>query len=279
MSRLLTFILLPLLLCHCSQYGRVSYAKAPKIVNVSDYDPKEKQRGGRSYSPLNQSALRENGALGLIARCGKGGVLDTKCADFLKGAEHQQFLLGSYYFLTPDHSPQLQAQQFISRLKQIKHERNLRTDRILLVADIHTNCRPAQMIAFIDEIQRLTGTLPIVYLENSGTIRANLRAATPAQKHRLRQCPYWLALYSDRYTGLESPQALANASGVWSDWCMWQYGGVWWENGRSKIHHFSAGNWRTPAYFGNLDRPLERSGFNGSTSELYRFWNNHSWQW
>lgn len=280
MHRFLILLPVLLLLCQCTNnYDRISYANAPKIINVSAYDPKEKQRSGKSYTPLNQSALRENGAQGLIARCGKGGVLDAKCADFLTGAEHQAFLLGSYYFLTPNVEPRSQARQYISRLREIKTSRCLRTPRILLVADIDTNCHPHQMISFIDEIEKLTGTTPVVYLENSNTIRARLRAATPDQKQRLRRSPYWLALYSNKYTGLESPQALANATGIWTDWCMWQYGGVWWQGGRSQIHHYSAGDWRTPAYFGNLDCPLERSGFNGSTADLHSFWNRHSWQW
>ena len=87
--RLLILLVLPvtLLLPSCGEYGKVSYGKSPKIINVSGYDPKEKQRAGRSYSPSDQSALKANGAHGLIARCAKGPELDHKCADFLAGAD------------------------------------------------------------------------------------------------------------------------------------------------------------------------------------------------
>ena len=51
-------------------------ALAPHIINVSAYDPKERQRSGSSYTTNNLSTLRRNGALGLIARCGKGYKLD-----------------------------------------------------------------------------------------------------------------------------------------------------------------------------------------------------------
>ena len=47
-------------------------SSAPHIINVSEYDPKERQRSGSYYTPNDLTALRRNGALGLIARCGKG---------------------------------------------------------------------------------------------------------------------------------------------------------------------------------------------------------------
>ena len=72
-SLLLAAAAVPVLLNSCGGgYGRASLMDAPKIVNVSSYDPKERQRSGDSYSTLDVSALKRNGALGLIARCGKG---------------------------------------------------------------------------------------------------------------------------------------------------------------------------------------------------------------
>ena len=54
----------------------------PQIINVSAYDPKERQREGQSYSEHDVSALRANGASALIARAGKGGVLDDEVRQF-----------------------------------------------------------------------------------------------------------------------------------------------------------------------------------------------------
>jgi GH25 family lysozyme M1 (1,4-beta-N-acetylmuramidase) len=275
----LLFILPFFASCSFSEYGRVSYSSAPQVINISDWDPKEKQRSGRSYSPSDQSALKVNGAKALIARCAKGSYIDSKCADFLVGAERQGMLLGSYYYVLPGESASRQAERYLSLLRSIKSSRGLRTSKILLVADFDTHCSAALMVGFVTEIHRRTGIHPVVYLENSSTIRNTLRYATAAQKAKLRRCPYWLALYSDKNTGLETPLKLAHASGIWHDWAMWQYGGVFWQGGRSKIHHYRGGNWKTPAYFGNLDRPLERSGFNGSISQLNSFWNKHSWAW
>ena len=264
---------------HASQYGRVSFHSAPQIINVSEYDPKEKQRSGRSYSPLDQKALKDNGALGLIARATKGGRNDRKCAEFLAGAERQGMLLGSYCFVTPSQPASYQANKFLDRLSQIKRHYQLQTPRILLVADFHTHCSANLMVGFVDEIYRRTGIQPVVYLENGPQIRNTLNRASYTQRRRLRKCPYWLALYSNGYNRFETPRKLAHASGVWSDWALWQYGGVFWENGRSKVYNYSGGNWNTPKYFGNLDRPTERSGFNGSKRQLYAFWNKHSWKW
>jgi len=263
----------------CSQYGKVSYEQSPKIINVSHYDPKEKQRSGRSYSPSDQSALKANGAHAMIARCAKGPLLDTKCADFLAGADEQGLLLGSYYYLLPGSSPHYHAERFIRRLREIKANKGIRTDRILLVADIDTNCQPAEIVSFVSRIKDLTGKYPVIYLENSSTIRKNLNNATRSQKAIMRRCPYWLALYSNKNKGLETPKKLTEASGVWSNWVMWQYGGVWWKNGRSQPYNYRGGSWQTPRYFGNLDRPLERSGFNGSLEELRQFWHKQSWTW
>ncbi|GAA5495354.1 hypothetical protein Rhal01_01529 [Rubritalea halochordaticola] len=265
--------------CGGLEYGKVSYSDSPKVINVSHYDPKEKQRSGRSYTPLNQAALRANGAHGLIARCAKGPTLDTKCADFLVGAERQGMLLGSYYYLLPDSDPHYHAHRFINRLRSIKASRGLRTDRILLVADIHTDCSISRAVYFVSEIKSITGKYPVIYIENGPGMRARLNAASAREKSILRQCPYWLALYSDKHAGLETPLRLTQASGIWSNWVMWQYGGVWWKNGRSVPHNYHRGSWHTPKYFGNLDRPIERSGFNGSTSELYSFWNSRAWKW
>ena len=50
-----------------------------QIINVSAYDPKERQRSGVGYSATDVTPLRASGAKGLIARAGKGGNLDDKC--------------------------------------------------------------------------------------------------------------------------------------------------------------------------------------------------------
>lgn len=264
----------------CSkEMGKVSYRRAPTVINVSEYDPKETQRRGRGYSPGDQSALRAAGTQGLIARCGKGRHIDIKCAEFLAGAERQGFLLGTYYYLLPGESAKAQASRYIRRLRQIKASKRLSTLRVLLVADIHSDCSVSHMVRFVSEIERLTGVVPVIYLENSPGMRARLRSASSRQKAYLRRSPYWLALYTDSHTGVETPLRLAKATGVWDSWCMWQYGGVSWKNGRSQPKHYQRGSWKTPRYLSGLDRPAERNGFNGSNAALRYFWDRHSWAW
>ncbi len=262
----------PLLLNNCGSgdYGRVGLLDAPKVVNVSSYDPKEKQRGGESFSLTDVSALRRNGAHGLIARCGKGMVLDDKCADFLTAAERQGMMLGSYYFVLKTSSPISQADQYLERLRQISPGR-----KVLLVGDFDTQSSPADLVAFINRVEQRTGVLPAIYLENSDRLRSSLSNASSAQKSRICQCPYWLALYSHN-SGFETPQQLMKAYGIWDDWAMWQYAGVEW-SGRSVSKHYHHGPWQSPTYFGSMDRPLEHNAFNGSESELNAFWAKHSW--
>lgn len=263
---------LPLLLASCGGggYGRIGLPDAPKVVNVSSYDPKEKQRTGESFSSTDVSALRRNGALGLIARCGKGKALDDKCADFLRAAEREGLMLGTYYFVLKDTDPGWQADQYISRLRQIAPGR-----RVLLVGDFDTKSTPADLVEFINRVEQLTGVLPAVYLENSARLRASLSNATPAQKRRICQCPYWIALYSHD-DGFPTPQSLMAAYGIWDDWAMWQYAGVEW-SGRSVAKHYHHGPWKSPRYFGSLDRPMEHNAFNGSVDDLKAFWAEHSW--
>src|SRR5690349_10531045 len=89
-----------------------SFGAMPHIINVSAYDPKERQRAGVSYSPNDLSALRKSGASGLIARAGKGGNLDEKCATFLASADRVGMLPGVYYRLQKHVDAVAQADQF-----------------------------------------------------------------------------------------------------------------------------------------------------------------------
>lgn len=252
---------------------------APQVINVSHYDPKESQRGGASYSPSDVSALKSNGALGLIARCGKGQITDTKCATFLRSAEREGMLIGSYYFILKGVDPLWQADRFVDRMRSIKVSQGLRSPGILMVVDFDTKSTPEEMVRVVDRVSSRTGTQPVVYLENSLPFMQRLNAASSSQKRRLKQCPYWLALYSDNYEGRRTPAELMNTYGVWDQCILWQYGGVEWSGGRSVAQHYNRGQHRSPRYFGNLDRPIERNAFNGTAEQLYGFWNRYSWKW
>lgn len=258
-----------------------SLTGAPQVINVSHYDPKERQRSGAFYSESNVSALKQNGAHGLIARCGKGHETDTKCAEFLAAAERSGMLLGSYYFILHGVDPLWQADRFVDRIQSIRRSKGLRARGILMVVDFDKATTPATMVRVIDRIEQRTGKVPVVYLENDPGLMARLRAASPSQKTRLRECPYWMALYSHDNEGKETPQAMLSQYGVWNHCVMWQYGGVLWDSRRrrSNVKHYNDGRWRSPAYFGTMDRPLERNAFNGSTAQLYAFWDRHAWNW
>jgi GH25 family lysozyme M1 (1,4-beta-N-acetylmuramidase) len=254
----------------------VGLLDAPKVVNVSAYDPKEKQRSGDAYSSADVSALRRSGALGLIARTGKGRLIDEKCADFLSAANREGLMLGTYYFVLKDVDPVWQADRYVSRLQEIVASRGLQGKNILLVGDFDTKSRPADMVRFINRIEQRTGKLPVIYLENSDRLRSSLSNASAAEKRRIRQCPYWIALYSHNH-GYRTPKDLMKAYDIWDDWAMWQYGGVEWQR-RSVSKHYHHGPWKAPEYFGTMDRPLEHNAFNGSVSDLRAFWARHSWQ-
>jgi GH25 family lysozyme M1 (1,4-beta-N-acetylmuramidase) len=255
--------------------------KGIQIVNVSGYDPKEKQRSGRGYSENDVSALRDNGAVGLIARVGKGGVLDEKCAQFLSSSDKIGMFIGVYYRTVGGMSVIKQADQMVSRVQSMGKNYGWRNDRVLLCADFDAKSSTSDMIQFLDRVKARTGVDCVIYLENSEELRVKLNQSNPATKARLKASPYWAALYSNTSGACKSFPAPVTAKGlakqynVWSNWSFWQYGGVEWEGGRSRPKVYKGFS----PYFGNLDRPVERNLFNGNIEQLKSLWSRHSYKW
>ena len=278
-----------LVLAQCSGPGAGGHSNSapvvsrglPQIINVSAYDPKERQRAGRSYTEHDVSALRANGASGLIARAGKGGVLDTKCASFLASADRAGMLPGVYYRLQTRVDAAAQADQFVARAQSLARSRSWNASSLLLCADFDANSRLSDILRFMDRVESRTGVVPVAYLENSAHLKILLGNADAATKARLRRMPYWLALYAhdsgagQQFPAPGNPAGLVNQYRVWSDWTLWQYGGVDWEHGRSRPKVYNHGSYRFSPYFGNLDRPVERNVFNGSHASLRSFWQRH----
>lgn len=267
---------LALLLSHCGTTVTPTAGRT-EIVNVSAYDPKEKQRSGRGYNEHDVKALRDNGAVALIARIGKGGQIDEKCANFLRSADQAGMMPGVYYRTTQGVSMISQADQMVARAQTLAQGRDWAQSHLLLCADFDANSSTTQMIQFLDRVKQRTGVDCVVYLENSEHLRVTLHHSSEAVKNRLRRCPYWVALYSHEggackaFPAPVTPSGLAQQYNVWRNWSIWQYGGVEWENRRSlpKVYRgFSP-------YFGNLDRPVERNLFRGSPAELQQLWNRH----
>jgi len=284
MTKWLALLLVPLL-CHCSGgFGGTSVADSPAVLNVSGWDPKEVQRSGSRYSQYDVSALRRNGGVALIARSAKGPLLDDKFADFMKSADRQGMLVGAYHFVTMDQDPVYQADSFVDRVRATARAKGLSHRRILLVGDFDTQSSPDRLVRFIQRVEQRTGVTPVVYLENSAALRTALSQASPEQKRIMRRAPYWIALYGPAGTersmgGDLTPDGLMEQYGVWTEWAMWQYGGVIWEGGRSNPKHYNTSSWRSPRFFGDLAMPMERNVFRGSIGDLNAFWNRHGMAW
>lgn len=273
-----TVLVLISALTHCGAGGpAAANSRGIQVVNVSAYDPKEKQRQGRSYSPGDVSALRANGAAGLIARCGKGGVLDEKCSTFLSSADRSSMLVGVYYRTIHTVDTTAQADQFVNCVASIQNRQAWGNDKLLLCADFDTDSSPAQMVRFLDRVKLRTGVNCMVYLENSEKLRTTLSKTNEATKRRLRSCPYWAALYSHDGGACEcfpapgTPTGLTKQYDVWKNWSLWQYGGVEWEHGRSKPKVYRGFS----SYLGDLDRPVERNLFRGDYEKLKTLWDRH----
>jgi GH25 family lysozyme M1 (1,4-beta-N-acetylmuramidase) len=251
----------------------------PQIINVSAYDPKERQRDGVSYSEHNVSALRRNGASGLIARAGKGGNLDAKCASFLASADREGLLPGIYYRVQRHVDAVAQADQFVNRAFSLARGRQWNAPALLLCGDFDGDLSLTNILRFMDHVEARTGVVPVAYLENSPQLKLQTRAADAATKARLRRAPYWLALYSHEsadpvFPPPGSPQGLVDQYRLWPDWTLWQYAGVDWDRG-SRPRVYSHGRYHFSRYFGNLDRPIERNVFRGSHASLAAFWQRH----
>lgn len=253
----------------------------PQIVNVSAYDPKERQRTGASYSEHDVTALRANGAEALIARVGKGGSLDEKCAAFLSAADRAGLLPGVYYRVQRHVGAGAQADQLVDRVMQLARSRSWQASSLLICGDFDGDLPLSSILRFAERVEARTGVVPIAYLENSTQMKQAMSRADAATKARLRRMPYWLALYSHDggagpvYPAPGDPQGLLQQYQVWPTWTLWQYGGVEWEHGRSRPKVYHHGRYRFPLYFGNLDRPVERNVFHGSADELRGFWRRH----
>jgi GH25 family lysozyme M1 (1,4-beta-N-acetylmuramidase) len=280
MNRTVLASLLALALAFCFRAG-TAVGAMPQIINVSAYDPKEKQRSGNSYSERDVSALRTSGASGLIARAGKGGNLDTKCATFLASADRAGMLPGVYYRLQTHVDAVAQADQFVSRAQALARGRDWNAPALLLCADFDAKSKMSDILRFMDRVESRTGVVPVAYLENSTHLKLLLGSADARTKAKLRRMPYWLALYahdsgaSPQFPPPGNPAGLLKQYRVWSDWTLWQYGGVDWERGRSRPKVYNHGAYRFPLYFGKIDRPLERNVFNGSQGALQSFWKRH----
>ncbi len=275
------FFFIPLLLALTHLAASARAESLPQIINVSAYDPKERQRSGKSYSENDVSALRSNGASALIARAGKGGVLDTKCANFLAAADRENLLPGVYYRLQTHVDAVKQADQFITRAQSLARSRSWNAPSLLLCGDFDANSKLSDILRFMDRVESRTGVVPVAYLENSAHLKILLGNADDATKAKLRRMPYWLALYAHdsgegpQFPAPGSPRGLVKQYNVWSDWTLWQYGGVDWERGASRPKVYNHGFYRNAPYFGDLDRPIERNVFNGSHATLQTFWKRH----
>ena len=253
----------------------------PQVINVSAYDPKERQRSGASYSEHDVSSLRRNGASALIARAGKGGNLDTKCANFLAATDRAGLLPGVYYRLQNHVDAVVQADQFVNRAQSLARGRAWNAPSLLLCGDYDAQSRLSDILRFMDRVESRTGVVPVAYLENSQHLKLLLGNADAGAKAKLRRAPYWLALYSHEsgagpvFPAPGNPQGLLDQYRVWPRWTLWQYGGVDWEGGRSRPKVYSHGGYRFSPYFGNLDRPVERNVFNGSPQAMAVFWQRH----
>jgi GH25 family lysozyme M1 (1,4-beta-N-acetylmuramidase) len=253
----------------------------PQIINVSAYDPKERQRDGQSYSASDVSALRLNGASGLIARVGKGGRPDEKCSTFLTSADRAGLLIGVYYRVQRHLDAMRQADQMVDRALSLSRSRDWQGGSLLLCGDYDGDLSLSAILAFMDRVESRTGVVPVAYLENSPQLKLQTRAADAATRSRLLRAPYWLALYSHEsgagplFPAPGSPQGLIGQYDLWSRWSLWQYGGVDWDGGASRPKVYNHGRYRFPLFFGNLDRPVERNVFNGSQAQLQAFWARH----
>lgn len=98
----------------------------------------------------------------------------------------------------------------------------------------------------MDRVESRTGVVPVAYLENSTQLKQTLSRADAATKAKLRRMPYARFVCSRQWRGAVypapgNPNGLVRQYDVWSNWTMWQYGGVDWQGGRSQPKVYNHG--------------------------------------
>jgi GH25 family lysozyme M1 (1,4-beta-N-acetylmuramidase) len=190
-------------------------------------------------------------------------------------------LPGIYYRVQRHVDAVAQADQFVNRAMSLARSRAWSAPALLLCGDFDGDLPLSSILRFMDRVEARTGVVPVAYLENSTQLKQTLSGADAASKAKLRRMPYWLALYAHDsgagpvYPAPGNPAGLVDQYDVWSNWTMWQYGGVDWQGGRSRPKVYNHGRYRFSPYFGNLDRPAERNVFHGSHAALAGFWQQH----
>lgn len=208
------------------------------------------------------AAVRRSGILGVIHKVSEGGdFFDSAYVGRRRPAEAAGLLWGGYHFGTRQYSGEQQAASFLAACQP--------GPSTLMALDLEPNegnpsntMRLAQAEAFVQEIQRATRRLPVVYAhprwangERYGKHRMNLdRPVTTGSI--LARCELWVADYRDGEP--ETPHAWSNRG-----WKLWQY---------------AANERESDAAFGTISRAVagldfcDRNFFAGDTAALQRFW-------
>jgi len=184
--------------------------------------------------------VRAAGIQGVIHKATQGTThVDSTFASAQKDVPASGLLWGAYHFGTGDASGRDQAQFFLDTVKP--------DAQTICVIDFESNpsgtaMTLAELLDWIDAVQKATGRPPVVYGGKSLLFTDIASTPEPA----LANCPLWIA----QYTSAAAPSGIPPQ--VWKTWTLWQYT----ETGA------------VDGITGNVDR--ER--FNGTGQELTAWW-------
>lgn len=156
---------------------------------------------------IDFNAVRDSGVRVVYIRAGVDGRPDDYLRRNYEGARNARLNYGFYYFVTAKNEKEAreQAGQFASLLegKRFNARPVMDFERF---GDLSKEEINRIGLAFVDELQRLTGILPMVYTDSYN--------AETVWNRSFASYPLWLA----DYQGTDNPE-----TGVWSDWQGFQY--------------------------------------------------------
>ncbi len=184
---------------------------------------------------VNFKLAKEDGILGVIHKATQGsGYVDPTYAERKKAAEEEGLMWGAYHFGTGEDGKD-QAEHFLETVGD--------SSKVLLALDIEensgNNITPKQAEDFVNQVQEVTGRLPLIY----GSPYFLKDFATPI----LTKCPLWVARWGVRPI---LPKG-------WKKWALWQY-----TDGKSG---------KKPHEVKGIGR-CDRNKFKGALKKLKKFW-------
>ena len=159
---------------------------------------------------INWQKVKAAGYQFAFAKCTEGvGFIDKMYQQNKVNARKAGVLFGSYHF-TNHNDPIKEAQFFVKSVGDIQQGE-------LLALDSETGQSPQWCLLFLQEVERLVGFKPLLYI-NASTVKRYDWAPVVKENFGL-----WVAKYASSSIYVPYWLQIAPSAGKWPFWAIWQY--------------------------------------------------------